>query len=48
MRFTQKLSAVSKRLVSINPDYSDIVIDFPPTEDTHIKIFSVVGSDRVI
>ncbi len=36
------------RLVSINPKYSDIVIDFPPTEDTHIKIFSVVGSDRVI
>lgn len=36
------------RLVSINPKYSDIVIDFPPTEDTHIKIFSVIGSDRVI
>lgn len=36
------------RLVSINPQYSDIIIDFPPSEDTHIKIFSVVGSDRTI
>lgn len=36
------------RLVSINPKYSDIVIDFPPSEDTHIKIFSVIGSDRTI
>ncbi|HEM5141013.1 TPA: LexA family transcriptional regulator [Streptococcus suis] len=36
------------RLVSINKKYNDIVIDFPPSEDTHIKVFSVVGSDRVI
>lgn len=36
------------RLVSINKKYNDIVIDFPPSEDTHIRVFSVVGSDRVI
>lgn len=36
------------RLVSINKKYNDITIDFPPSEDTHIKVFSVVGSDRVI
>lgn len=36
------------RLVSINPAYDDIVIDFPPSEDTHIKIFTVIGSDRTI
>ncbi|HEM5602235.1 TPA: LexA family transcriptional regulator [Streptococcus suis] len=36
------------RLVSINKKYNDIAIDFPPSEDTHIKVFSVVGSDRVI
>ncbi|HFU4222065.1 TPA: helix-turn-helix transcriptional regulator [Streptococcus suis] len=38
----------SLRLVSINKKYEDIEIDFPPSEDTHIKIFSVIGSDRVI
>ncbi|WP_449461340.1 XRE family transcriptional regulator [Streptococcus suis] len=38
----------SLRLVSINKKYNDITIDFPPSEDTHIKVFSVVGSDRVI
>lgn len=32
------------RLVSINPDYPDKFIDFPPSVDTHIKIFSVVGT----
>ncbi|HFU3983530.1 TPA: XRE family transcriptional regulator [Streptococcus suis] len=36
------------RLVSINKKYEDIEIDFPPSEDTHIKVFSVIGSDRVI
>lgn len=36
------------RLVSINKKYNDITIDFPPSENTHIKVFSVVGSDRVI
>lgn len=36
------------RLVSINPKYSDIIIDFPPSSDTHIKIYAVVGSDKVI
>ncbi|HEM6179912.1 LexA family transcriptional regulator [Streptococcus suis] len=40
--------ATGLRLVSINKKYNDIVIDFPPSEDTHIKVFSVVGSDRVI
>ncbi|GFH41248.1 XRE family transcriptional regulator [Pseudolactococcus insecticola] len=32
------------RLVSINKKYDDILFDFPPDEDTHIKIFSVVDS----
>lgn len=32
------------RLVSINEKYDDIYIDFPPAEDTYIRIFSVVGS----
>lgn len=39
------------RLVSINPDenlYPDIIIDFPPAEDVHIKIFRVVGKDKVV
>ncbi|HEL2052680.1 TPA: LexA family transcriptional regulator [Streptococcus suis] len=40
--------ATGLRLVSINKKYNDITIDFPPSEDTHIKVFSVVGSDRVI
>ncbi|AXQ79456.1 LexA family transcriptional regulator [Streptococcus chenjunshii] len=36
------------RLVSINPKYKDIIIDFPPAEDTHIRIFSVVGTDSTV
>lgn len=31
------------RLVSLNDKYEDIILDFPPAEDTHIKIFAVVG-----
>nr|DAO09536.1 MAG TPA: Repressor protein CI [Caudoviricetes sp.] len=34
------------RLVSLNDKYKDIILDFPPAEDTHIKIFSVVGVYR--
>lgn len=34
------------RLVSLNDKYEDITLDFPPAEDTHIKIFSVVGVYR--
>lgn len=36
------------RLVSINPAYPDRFIDFPPSGDTHIKIFSVVGSAQIV
>ncbi|TWT16423.1 XRE family transcriptional regulator [Streptococcus sp. sy010] len=36
------------RLVSINPDYPDKWVDFPPSEDTHIKVFLVVGSDTPV
>lgn len=36
------------RLVSINPDYKDIIIPFPPEEDTHIKIYHVVGKDTTV
>lgn len=36
------------RLVSINPDYEDIIIPFPPEEDTHIKIYHVVGKDTSV
>ncbi|HES9480268.1 cI-like repressor [Streptococcus pneumoniae] len=32
------------RLVSLNSDYDDIFIDYPPESGTHLKIFSVVGS----
>lgn len=32
------------RLVSLNEKYKDILLDFPPSEDTHIRIFEVVGS----
>ncbi|GAB2022263.1 helix-turn-helix transcriptional regulator [Pseudolactococcus yaeyamensis] len=32
------------RLVSLNPEYDDIIIPFPPDEGSHIKIFSVVDS----
>lgn len=32
------------RLVSINPAYPDKFVGFPPAGDSHIKIFSVVGS----
>ncbi|WP_162012537.1 XRE family transcriptional regulator [Streptococcus sp. S784/96/1] len=35
------------RLVSINPKYDDIYIDFPPT-DGHIRIYSVVGTDSIV
>ena len=34
------------RLVSLNDKYKDIILDFPPAEDTHIKIFAVVGVYR--
>lgn len=34
------------RLVSLNGKYEDIILDFPPAEDTHIKIFAVVGVYR--
>ena len=34
------------RLVSLNDKYEDIILDFPPAEDTHIKIFAVVGEYR--
>ena len=34
------------RLVSFNDKYEDIILDFPPAEDTHIKIFAVVGVYR--
>lgn len=34
------------RLVSLNDKYGDIILDFPPAEDKHIKIFSVVGVYR--
>lgn len=36
------------RLVSLNSKYSDIFVDFPPANDTHVKIFSVVGHDKTI
>ncbi|MGT2951629.1 XRE family transcriptional regulator [Streptococcus cuniculi] len=32
------------RLVSLNKKYSDIFIDYPPAEDTYIKIYDVIGS----
>lgn len=32
------------RLVSLNTKYDDIFIDYPPAEDTYIKIYDVVGS----
>lgn len=34
------------RLVSLNDKYEDITLDFPPAEDTHIKIFTVIGVYR--
>lgn len=34
------------RLVSLNDKYEDITLDFPPAEDTHIKIYAVVGVYR--
>ena len=34
------------RLVSLNDKYEDIILDFPPEEDTHIKIYAVVGVYR--
>lgn len=34
------------RLVSLNDKYEDIILDFPPAEDTHIKIFTVAGVYR--
>lgn len=34
------------RLVSLNDKYEDIILDFPPAEDTHTKIFAVVGVYR--
>lgn len=36
------------RLVSLNSDYGDIFIDYPPESGTHLKIFSVVGSFKPI
>ncbi|MHB9760185.1 LexA family transcriptional regulator [Streptococcus suis] len=32
------------RLVSLNKKYDDIFIEYPPAEDTYIKIYDVVGS----
>ncbi|VKI72102.1 phage transcriptional repressor [Streptococcus pneumoniae] len=34
------------RLVSLNDKYEDIILDFPPAEDTHIKIYAVVSVYR--
>ena len=34
------------RLVSLNDKYEDIILDVPPAEDTHIKIYAVVGVYR--
>ena len=34
------------RLVSLNDKYEDIILDFPPAEDTHSKIYAVVGVYR--
>lgn len=34
------------RLVSLNDKYEDIILDFPPVEDTHIKIYAVVSVYR--
>lgn len=34
------------RLVSLNDKYEDIILDFPPAEDKHIKIFTVAGVYR--
>ena len=34
------------RLVSLNDKYEDIILDFPPAEDTHIKIYAVAGVYR--
>ncbi|MGF0137361.1 LexA family transcriptional regulator [Streptococcus sp. SGI.013] len=36
------------KLVSINPIYDDIYIDFPLDEDSHLKIYVVVGSAKVV
>lgn len=36
------------RLVSLNPAYPDKFIGFPPDTDIHIKIYTVVGSDKVV
>ena len=34
------------RLVSLNDKYDDIILDFTPAENTHIKIYAVVGVYR--
>lgn len=34
------------RLVSLNDKYEDMILDFSPAEDTHIKIYAVVGVYR--
>lgn len=34
------------RLVSLNDKYEDITLDFPPAENTHIKIYAVIGVYR--
>ncbi|MCR4258303.1 XRE family transcriptional regulator [Streptococcus uberis] len=36
------------RLVSLNPKYDDIVIDFPPADGEFIRIYEVVGSDTTV
>ncbi|HEM9634214.1 TPA: helix-turn-helix transcriptional regulator [Streptococcus agalactiae] len=36
------------RLVSLNPKYDDIVIDFPPKDGGFIRIYEVVGSDMTV
>lgn len=42
------LEKAQLRLVSINPDYDDIILPFPPDEDTHIKIYQVIGKDITV
>ncbi|MGT2959346.1 hypothetical protein A9Q68_10190 [Streptococcus bovimastitidis] len=36
------------RLVSLNPKYEDIIIDFPPADGEFIRIYEVVGSDMTV
>lgn len=36
------------KLVSTNKNYEDIFITIPPSEGSHIKIYKVVGTDKVV